>query len=86
MDERVKTINKILQKNRQVLQNVLNKGLIITKIKKEKLLEEGFVFKYYTHLVISKKGTHYLLCYDYGYLNMAEGWCLIFKEDQLPPY
>lgn len=86
VEERVKMINKILMKNRTLLNNVLSSGLLISKMRSEKLLEQGFVFKYYTHVVTSKKGTHYMLCYDYGYLCLSDGWCLIFKEDQLPPY
>lgn len=86
VDERVRSINRILMKNRTLLNNVLSAGLTITKIRAEKLIELGFVFKYYTHAITSKKGTRYFLCYDYGYLCFSDGWCLIFEEEQLPPY
>jgi len=51
------------------------------KIKKEKLLQEGFFFKYTTQIHKNKKGSIYYYCYDYGYLPLDSEWYLIIKNE-----
>jgi predicted nucleic acid-binding Zn ribbon protein len=76
----VKTINKILLKNRQVLASILPETEETAKASKDKLLRLSFQFKYFTHLYQTKTGKTYYYCYDYGYLPLENDWYLIVKN------
>jgi predicted nucleic acid-binding Zn ribbon protein len=81
-NESIRYVNRILNKNRNILQEHLGENRAIVKVKKETLLEEGFVFRYFTHLQKNKRGTQYFLCYDYGYLPIGQDWCVVFLSEQ----
>src|SRR5215213_4971593 len=74
----VRNINNILLKNRRILQSVLGEDEI-QKISKEKLLQQGFQFKYLTHTYTNKKGNIYSFCYEFGYLPLEHDWFLIVE-------
>ncbi|MGN6619219.1 MAG: hypothetical protein ACTHJ5_18735 [Ilyomonas sp.] len=76
----VRRINQILLKNRRILAGYFNNGEEIVKTTKEKLLEQGFYFKYFTHTYTNKKGNTYFFCYDYGYLYLDNNWYLLVKR------
>jgi hypothetical protein len=78
----VRNVNNALGKNRRILENILGHGEETTKIKKEKLLEQGFQFKYITHIYTNKKGDQYSFCYDYGYLPIGGDWYLLVKRKE----
>lgn len=77
----VRNTNNFLGKNRRILESVLPEGETMIKIKKEKLLQEGFFFKYTTQIHKNKKGSIYYYCYDYGYLPLDSEWYLIIKNE-----
>lgn len=77
----VRTINNILIKNRRILETMLGKEEM-AKSPKEKLLHQGFNFKYFTHNYINKKGNVYFFCYEYGYLPLEHDWFLIVKRKE----
>jgi hypothetical protein len=77
----VRNTNNFLGKNRRILENILPEGETMIKIKKEKLLQEGFFFKYTTQIHKNKKGSIYYYCYDYGYLPLDSEWYLIIKNE-----
>ncbi len=77
----VRNTNNFLGKNRRILESVLPEGETMIKIKKEKLLQEGFFFKYTTQIHRNKKGSIYYYCYDYGYLPLDSEWYLIIKNE-----
>jgi hypothetical protein len=77
----VKTINHCLAKNRKVLETLLGKEEM-SKTTKEKLLQEGFHFKYFTHCYTNKKGNVYYFCYEYGYLPLENNVYLVVKRKQ----
>nr|AUN35592.1 hypothetical protein [uncultured bacterium] len=52
----------------------------MSRVSKEKLLQEGFLFKYITHIYRNKKGTIYFFCYDHGYLVLENDWYLIVRH------
>jgi hypothetical protein len=52
----------------------------MAKTTKTKLLEKGFLFKYFTHTYTNKKGTVYFFCYDLGYLPLENDWYLLVKR------
>ena len=77
----VKSINHCLAKNRKVLDTLLGKEEM-SKTTKEKLLQEGFHFKYFTHCYTNKKGNVYYFCYEYGYLPLDNNVYLVVKRKQ----
>lgn len=77
----VRNINNILLKNRRILQAVLGEEEM-QKIPKEKLLQQGFQFKYLTHTYVNKKGNVYTFCYEYGYLPLEHDLYLVVKRNE----
>lgn len=53
------------------------------KTTRDRLLRDGFQFKYFTHLYETKKGNIYHYCYDYGYLELENDWFLVVKEKEV---
>lgn len=78
----VRNINNTLQKNRRILEAALGTEEM-QKVQKEKLLQEGFSFKYLTHTYMNKKGNTYFFCYEYGYLPLEHEWYLVVKRKEV---
>lgn len=76
----VRNIQHALGKNRRILEAILPPKEEMAKVSKEKLLQEGFQFKYLTHLETNKKGTTYHFCYDHGYLPLENDAYLIVRR------
>ncbi|GAA4740966.1 hypothetical protein [Flavisolibacter ginsenosidimutans] len=76
----VRNVNNVLLKNRRILETILGDEEM-QKIAKDKLLHQGFQFKYLTHTYTNKKGNVYTFCYEYGYLPLEHDWFLIVKRD-----
>lgn len=74
----MKNINNALRKNRRILNSLLESGK--DKIGKDKLVQKGFNFKYFTHSFTSKTGKNYLFWYDCGVMQMDNGGYFIVKE------
>jgi len=77
--EAMKSIDRILKNNRRVLKRWLGERdahLVSTK----GLLHSGFRFDYHTHQFINRQSDLYVFCYDYGYLALPDGRCLIVKS------
>lgn len=68
-------INKILRRNRKILQQFNPEGK--TTIRTEYLKKLGFDFRYFTHFYTTKNSNDYRFCYEYGYLNLDEEKTLI---------
>ena len=75
----VRNINNALLKNRRILEAMLGEEKMV-KQPKEKLLNQGFSFKYFTHHYTNQKGNVYFFCYEYGYLPLEHDWFLIVKR------
>lgn len=75
----VRNINNALIKNRRILEAMLGEEKMV-KQPKEKLLSQGFHFKYSTHNYTNQKGDTYVFCYEYGYLALGHDWFLIVKR------
>lgn len=73
-------INRLLQKNRRILAALLPENSSHTKTSYTELLERGFLFKYSTHQIPSKKGNSYHYCYDYGYLALGEFTYMVVRR------
>ena len=69
-----------LRKNRRILASLLGDAAMV-KTTRERLLLRGFQFKYHTHLNPTKKGGHYIFCFEMGYLALQHDWYLIVKRE-----
>ena len=78
----VRNINNILRKNRRLLEDALPASEEMSKLPRQKLLDKGFQFKYFTHTYANKKGNTYYFCYEYGYLPLEGDWVLIVKRKE----
>ena len=78
----VRNINNALRKNRRILEELLPANEKMVKTKLEKLLQQGFLFKYFTHIYTNQKGNVYHFCYEYGYLHLDNNWCLVVKRKE----
>ncbi|MEO6187855.1 MAG: DUF2116 family Zn-ribbon domain-containing protein [Ginsengibacter sp.] len=78
----VRNINNALGKNRRILESMLTGNEEITKTTKDKLLQKGFQFKYFTNTYTNKKGNVYFFCYDLGYLPLENDWYLLVKRKE----
>ncbi|MEP6674845.1 MAG: hypothetical protein ABJA78_06810 [Ferruginibacter sp.] len=79
----VRNINNMLGKNRRILQSLLPANQEMAKTSRDKLLQLGFHFKYFTHHYINKKGSVYHYCYEYGYLQLErDAYLLVKKKEQ----
>jgi predicted nucleic acid-binding Zn ribbon protein len=76
----VRNVNNILRRNRRILETLIPEGEELKKIAREKLLQEGFNFKYHTHLFSNQKGQTYYFNYEYGYLILEGDWVLVVKR------
>ncbi len=77
----VRNINNALLKNRRILETTLGSEEM-AKTTKEKLLHQGFQFKYLTHTYTNKKGNIYFFCYEFGYLTLEHDWYLVVKRKE----
>ncbi len=78
----VRRINYSLKRNRNILESLIPAGEDLGKTTKDKLLQEGFQFKYLTHSYETKKGAVYHYCYDYGYLPLEGDWYLVVRNKE----
>ncbi|WP_018617361.1 hypothetical protein [Segetibacter koreensis] len=78
----VRNINNILRRNRRILEEALAGPEEMAKITKQKMLEKGFQFKYFTHTYTNKKGNIYYFCYEFGYLILEGDWLLVVKRKE----
>lgn len=63
-------INRQLKKNYAILKSLNTTGK--TKVKRSKLLHEGFDFELITGIYETQKGNTYRLVYDVGYLPLED--------------
>ena len=79
----MRNINHALGKNRRILEELLPSGEKMAKTTKEKLLHEGFSFKYITHKFTNKSGSTYHYCYDHGYLALDnERYLIVYWREK----
>lgn len=65
----MRNVNNILRKNRRILAELTPAGQGKATLHKDKVVEQGFNFGFHTHTYVTRKGTTYYFCYEYGYLN-----------------
>lgn len=76
----IRNINNRLRKNYRILDSFpLRENK--TKTTKNRLLDKGFDFEYFTHLYTTQKGTVYYFVYDLGYLPLDNDYYMIVKRE-----
>jgi hypothetical protein len=78
-NELVCMINGQIKKNRNILKSILDENR--TAFNSTDLLIRGFSFTFFTHENISKSGSVYRFCYDYGYWVGKEGAVYVIKAE-----
>ncbi len=76
----VRQVNRILSKNRRILEELNPSGKV--NIHKDKLLNKGFNFNYFTGIYKTQKGVVYYFCYEYGYLPLENNFYALVKRDE----
>lgn len=76
----IRNINNILRKNRRILAKLNPDGK--AKVHKDKLLEAGFKFGYFTNQYRTKSGNVYHFCYDQGYLPLENDFYALVVRKQ----
>lgn len=75
-------INNILKHNRNVLAELNPDGK--ANVRKDRLIDRGFKFRYFTNEYTTRNGKLYRFCYDYGYQvedNDSE-WVFLIKRQE----
>ena len=76
----IRRINRILKRNRQILEQHTPREKSI-KVPKKTLLKDGFSFEYFTHTYTTKSDKTYHFCYEYGYLDLGDNYfALVYNK------
>lgn len=77
-----RNVNNILRHNRNVLAELNPEGK--ANVRKERLIDRGFKFRYFTNQYVTRNNTLYHFCYDYGYRVDAEEseWVFLIKRQE----
>lgn len=76
----MKSVNRILRKNRKILADLNPHGK--SKANKAKLSALGFNFRFFTNVYKTKNGKIYYFCYDQGYLPIDNDFfALVVREE-----
>jgi hypothetical protein len=77
----VRNINNILRKNRRILEELVSGSQKnVAVLDKQKLIEKGFHFDYFTEQYITEKSETYFYCYEYGYRRLDDGKFMVVKD------
>jgi len=76
----VRNVNAILRKNRRILAELLPADKVT--LHKDKLVNKGFNFNYFTHLYTTQKGAAYRFVYEYGYLPLENDFYMLVVREQ----
>jgi hypothetical protein len=76
----VRNVNNTLRKNRRILEESL-KGETTT-VPKQKLVDKGYNFKFYTNHILTKNNHQYVYCYEFGYLLLDKDMVLIVRRKE----
>ena len=76
----VRNTNNILGKNRRIIESFFEEESIYIKIKKEILINSGFLFSYNTKCKKLAKGSCIYYCYEYAFLPISEDYCILIRE------
>jgi len=75
----MRKINRILKKNRTILEKLNPNEKTITF--KSVLEKQEFNFNYYTHMYTTRTGRVYFFCYDQGYAELENNKYMLVKNE-----
>jgi hypothetical protein len=75
----MRNINNILRKNRKIIDFLIPPDETKSKATRKRLEEKGFSFSYHTHTHVTKAGTTFYFCYEYGYLPLDHNHYMLVK-------
>lgn len=75
----IRNVNNRLRKNWRILEELNPKDK--TKTSRNKLIEKGFDFNYFTSIYTTKTGTVYYFVYDQGYLPLENNYYALVKRN-----
>lgn len=76
----MRSINRTLAKNRQILENLNPKGK--ARVAKNTLIQLGFNFSYFTSIYETREGRRYYFCYEQGYFFLDDNWlALVIRKE-----
>ena len=81
----IRRVNHVLLKNRRILESIFFENNLSLEIHENRLYSMGFRFHYHTHSCLSPEGRQYLFCYEFGYMNMTNGWYRLVREEEDSP-
>lgn len=76
----IRNINNILRKNRRILASMNPDGKAY--LHREKLMENGFNFRYFTNEYVTQKGVTYRFVYDQGYTERENGYLTLVVRQE----
>ena len=76
----VKKIDRILHRNRTILQEVLGKNKQQKKINRVVLDHKNFKFDYHTRTYVNAKGKTYFYVYDVGWMQFSDREVLVVRK------
>ena len=75
----MRNINYVLRKNYRILSELNPESK--AKTTRKKLINKGFDFTYFTHILQTKTGNTYCFLYSQGYLCLENDLILLVKKD-----
>ncbi len=76
----VRNINNILRRNRRIIEEMTPEGK--ASVHKNKLVDKGFDFGYFTSTYKNKNGDTYYFCYEFGYLPIKNDFYFLVKRKE----
>lgn len=77
----IRKINNILKKNYLIFSELNPIG--ITTLPRQKLIEKGFNFNYFTSFYVTREGKTYFYLYDRGYLPLEKDLVMLVVKDSI---
>ncbi len=78
----VRRINRILLKNRNILEKFLVNEKPVARVSRLQLSILGFAFNYYTHTRINNKDTVYRYCYEFGIAEVEKDKVIVIRNNR----
>jgi predicted nucleic acid-binding Zn ribbon protein len=76
----IRNVNNLLRRNRRILEGLLSNNAKVT-LPRQKVVDAGFSFMYFTNSYTTRKGAIYNFVYEYGYLALGTDMVMIVKRD-----
>lgn len=75
----MRNINNKLRKNYRILSELNSEGK--SKATRDKMLNKGFDFEFYTNVMQTKTGNTYYFLYDQGYRSLDNDYYMLVKKE-----